>query len=302
MTEIPAGWYPDPAPETLPGRLRYWDGGQWTVHVHDPRPVPVAPRYPEPLAPQAHPQAYPQAGAQPYGRAYGQVAPQAYTPDYAQEYAQPVAKPRPTTPDGQPLSGWWRRVAAQVIDGLILSPVLLGILAIFLATRWDTIRTWLDDYSHAVDTGTSTPPPPELFSPFSASMFAMVAAYGVVLAVYTLGFWRWKQATPGKLAVGIRIRRRETPGPMPWSTMLARFLFVEALGLAAYLPVVGFVFALTGFVDYLWPLWDRKNQALHDKVARTNVVMAPTRPVQPVSGPGGTSVTPTPEAGLPPVW
>lgn len=27
----PAGWFPDPQ---LPGRLRYWDGGRWTEHVH----------------------------------------------------------------------------------------------------------------------------------------------------------------------------------------------------------------------------------------------------------------------------
>jgi uncharacterized RDD family membrane protein YckC len=25
-------------------------------------------------------------------------------------------------------------------------------------------------------------------------------------------------------------------------------------------------------IDMLWPLWDDKKQALHDKVARTNVV------------------------------
>jgi uncharacterized RDD family membrane protein YckC len=25
-------------------------------------------------------------------------------------------------------------------------------------------------------------------------------------------------------------------------------------------------------LDYLWPLWDDKKQALHDKVAKTNVV------------------------------
>ena len=68
-------------------------------------------------------------------------------------------------------------------------------------------------------------------------------------AVYTLGFWRWKQATPGKLMAGIRIRRRETPGPMPWSTMLPRFLFVQALALATYVPWVGLLFVLAGLLE-----------------------------------------------------
>jgi hypothetical protein len=27
----PAGWYPDPQ---VPARLRYWDGWQWTAHLH----------------------------------------------------------------------------------------------------------------------------------------------------------------------------------------------------------------------------------------------------------------------------
>ena len=39
------------------------------------------------------------------------------------------------------------------------------------------------------------------------------------------------------------------------------------------LPVVGGVYFLVFLVDYLWPLWDDKRQALHDKVAQTQVVM-----------------------------
>lgn len=39
MSDLPpAGWYPDDMGE--PGGLRYWDGSQWTEHVHDARSRP----------------------------------------------------------------------------------------------------------------------------------------------------------------------------------------------------------------------------------------------------------------------
>lgn len=274
MTQIPAGWYPDPA-QTHPARQRYWDGARWTEHVHDPVP-PAPPAYP------SYPHGYGQS-PQPYAPAHGPVG-------YAPGLPQP-----PTTPDGQPLSGWWRRVLAQVIDSLVLSPVLLGIFAAFLASRWHEISTWFDEYSSAVDAGRTPPAAPDLFQPFSTEMLAMAGSYAVVVAVYTLGFWRWKQATPGKLAAGIRIRRRETPGPMPWSTMLPRFLFVQALAFLAYVPWLGIVFLLVSVLDYLWPLWDSRNQALHDKIARTNVVLAPPRADEP-------SVADLSAAGMPRRW
>ena len=274
MTQIPAGWYPDPA-QTHAERLRYWDGTRWTEHVHDPAP-PTPPTYP------AYP-SYPQGHAQPYA-SFPQHLP------YAPALPQP-----PTTPDGQPLSGWWRRVLAQVLDGLILSPVIFGLLVAFIASRWDEIRRWWDAYTSAVDAGTTPPSPPDVFQPWSAELLGLSAAYLVVLAVYTLGFWRWKQATPGKLVMGIRIRRRETPGPLPWSTMLSRFLFVEALAFASYAPWIGLLFAAAGLLDYLWPLWDSRNQALHDKVARTNVVLAPPRSDEP-------STADLSAAGMPRRW
>ena len=34
-------------------------------------------------------------------------------------------------------------------------------------------------------------------------------------------------------------------------------------------------FSILNLLDVLWPLWDEKKQALHDKVAGTNVVMGP---------------------------
>jgi uncharacterized RDD family membrane protein YckC len=33
------------------------------------------------------------------------------------------------------------------------------------------------------------------------------------------------------------------------------------------------MFGLLSLLDYLWPLWDSKRQALHDKIADTQVVV-----------------------------
>ena len=37
-------------------------------------------------------------------------------------------------------------------------------------------------------------------------------------------------------------------------------------------PLVSGLYFIVFLLDYLWPLWDDKRQALHDKVAATQVV------------------------------
>ena len=45
------------------------------------------------------------------------------------------------------------------------------------------------------------------------------------------------------------------------------------LSLLGNIPLVGNLFSLAALVDLLWPAWDDKKQALHDKLAKTNVVV-----------------------------
>jgi uncharacterized RDD family membrane protein YckC len=59
---------------------------------------------------------------------------------------------------------------------------------------------------------------------------------------------------------------------MPWGTVLLRWLVQNAGSIVGVVPVAGSAGSLFSLLDSLWPLWDDKNQALHDKAARTNVV------------------------------
>jgi uncharacterized RDD family membrane protein YckC len=255
MTQIPAGWYPDPA-QTHPARQRYWDGTAWTEHTHDPQP-------PAPPAPVAAPPPYPSYAA------------------YAPAPPLYVAAP-PTTPDGVPLAGWWWRVLARVLDGFIMIPLYALAVVPIVASQWDQLRTWADDVSYAADHNLPAPPTPDLFNITSGPGITLwLSILGIVL-LYEIVFLFWKQATPGKLIVGLRVRRRDSPD-LPASAIFARVGIV----------LVGQLCGLFTLLDDLWPLWDDKRQALHDKVARTNVV----RPRADTT-PGQAAI----EAAVPPRW
>jgi uncharacterized RDD family membrane protein YckC len=235
MTQIPAGWYPDPDTSNpgAPQGQRYWDGQQWTQHVA------------------------PAAGASPY-------APM--TPYAA---GAPVVA---TTPDGEPLAGWWQRVGAYVIDILILTP-----LVFIAAWPWmtDIVSTYGDLFSEAIEsaeTGAAAPDQGDVLSELMLPLLMMTLVGLAVSFVYNVGFLKWKAATPGKLVVGLRVRLRETPGPLSWGTVLLRWLGQNWYAAMSAVPILGSVLSLYPLVDVLWPLWDEKKQALHDKVAKTNVV------------------------------
>ena len=169
-----------------------------------------------------------------------------------------------------PLAGWWQRVLALVID-----TILIGIVGGIIALPWirdvfDAYSDWFDEALNA-DSG-STPDTGQLQSD-TAGPLAVIGAINLALGfAYNVGFLMWKQATPGKLVLGLRVRLRETPGPMSIGTVLLRWLGQYGVGIIGLVPFVGGISFLYTLLDYLWPLWDDKKQAIHDKIAKTNVV------------------------------
>lgn len=220
-------------------------------------------------------QTEPASGQASGGQSYPAYSAQSYP---AQSYAASTYSgttayaEMPATPDGVPLAGWWQRVGAYLIDGLILAVVVSVLAFPFIRDVLSALRDFIDIASTAAQNGSPAPSTTQMQSAISSAAVKIGLIGLTVNFVYAVTFLMWKQATPGKLALGLRVRLREQPG-LPLSAVLLRWGTQSALpGLIGLVPVVGTLGSVFTLVDSLWPLWDPRRQALHDKVAKTNVI------------------------------
>jgi uncharacterized RDD family membrane protein YckC len=261
---FPAGWYDDPQDPT---QQRYWDGGFWTDYR---RPREGPPPYQGQFGqPQGHGPGLGQPGMGREG--YGPQ--QGYPPQQGFGYPPRV----PSTPDGQPLAGWWKRVLAKFLDGIVLFFLTMPFAGYFYWQAIVILYNDMEDEFNRAANGESTPPAFATELPAEVYKWLIpVAVISLIISfLYEYFFLTRKGATPGKMAVGISVRLREVPGPPPGSAVAKRFGVDYAFQLLGFIPVVGTLFSFLGLINYLWPLWDDKKQALHDKVAETNVVVGP---------------------------
>ena len=266
MTQ-PSGWYDDPQD---PSQLRYWDGVSWSSHVtpkvsptvqdsHIGMPYGVAPAAKRPQGPGSR-------GAQGTPTAPGEYRPTQQWPQggpmpaYGQQLG--FQGNRPTTPDGVQLAGWWLRVAARLLDQLFTFVLALPFTGWFYYQYVVGVVNWSRDLAAETTAGSA---PLVLFPPADVFQYVIWGAIvGVLIAAaYEVFFLRRSGATPGKRIAGISVRLRNQAGPLPMSAVLVRT--------ACYF---GFsLISIVSLLDVLWPLWDDKKQALHDKVVATNVVV-----------------------------
>jgi uncharacterized RDD family membrane protein YckC len=301
MSQQPSGWYDDPS---NPEMLRYWDGVMWTSHTA-PKRSPTLPQgsgtlpqasgpgsaatqgvptqAPTTPMPQGSgwqgesPQGYGQQGQQGQPGQPGQYgqAPQYGQPSQYGQYGQAPQYPGApasaawmqtikTTADGVPLASWGRRLAAWLLDGIILTILSYLLLRVFAPDYFTAFQNLIDAASRQSES--------ELQS-VATDLAAQALRVGLIswgtVTVYCLAFWTTLAQTPGKLAVGISVRRVDRPGPLDIGTALRRRL----LSVLQIVPLVSGLYFIVFLLDYLWPLWDDKRQALHDKIGGTQVVM-----------------------------
>lgn len=141
-------------------------------------------------------------------------------------------------------AGFWVRLGATLIDSLLLLIVSMPIsIAIygwaylqrptFIAGPWDFIINW------------------------------------IAPAVATVVFWRCWDASPGKMALQLRVLDARTGGSMSTGQAIGRYF--------AYL-----VSGIPLFLGFIWIGFDPRKQGWHDKLAGSVVVRSARRGPQPV--------------------
>jgi uncharacterized RDD family membrane protein YckC len=174
---------------------------------------------------------------------------------------EPLPMPPPLpAPPAPTYAGFWIRVLAFLIDGLVLAAVEAPLWIPFVwAPLWRSVQ-------EGMRTGV-----PQHFRPFYGwTLLGAVLSY--LYAFVMVGRWN---ATLGKFAVGIRVCRSDG-APAGWREAALRPILQTVL----MLPRLSGVGLLT-LVDDLWMVWDRQNQTLHDKIAGTIVVkVSTTGPLQ----------------------
>jgi uncharacterized RDD family membrane protein YckC len=163
-------------------------------------------------------------------------------PPYPQETAAPV------------YAGFWIRVLAKIIDGIVLAPLALPAI----------IHVWTPIW-RAADEASRTGQPfqaPDI-APVAYGWTLLSLAVGYLYALIMIGMWG---ATVGKFATGIRVRKVD--GTIAtWREAALRPVLPTVLDLPRASGL-----GLLKLVDYLWMLWDARKQTLHDKIAGTIVV------------------------------
>ena len=139
-------------------------------------------------------------------------------------------------------AGFWIRTAAAIID-LVLFVVLAYLATILLAGLAAAFGAF--DFNQP-------------YSETSQRLAGPAYLLALILNIlYFVGFWTLLGRTPGMMATGLRLRR-EGSAVVPVGDAAVRYIVF----IPAALLVVGL----------LWPIWDRKKQAWHDKAAGTYVL------------------------------
>ena len=140
--------------------------------------------------------------------------------------------------------GFWARVGASLIDTVLLLMICMPLVTMIYGWRYWT--------SNAMIQG-----------PADFLINWVMPAIAIVL------FWVYRQATPGKIAIGARIVDARTGAKPSTGQLIGRYFgyYVSTIPL---------------FLGFVWVAFDPRKQGWHDKLAGTVVVRDKHRGPEPV--------------------
>jgi uncharacterized RDD family membrane protein YckC len=136
-------------------------------------------------------------------------------------------------------AGFWRRLAATLIDTLLLLTLAIPVMMIF---------------------GQGLPQPMQPGTlPHAPGLKELLLNYVLPLAL-TVFFWVKFLGTPGKLLLSCHVVDAATGAPLRTGQAILRYF--------AYI-----VSTLPLCLGFLWIAWDKRKQGFHDKIAKTVVII-----------------------------
>ena len=173
---------------------------------------------------------------------------------------------RVVTPDGVALSGWWRRAIAYWIDSIL---VAVAVQALLLPFQLATPNALLAPFSNGPDALDD-------WGAIGSGVWwhgvATIVATVAVTAAYTITMHARLGWTLGKRVTRIRVRNRLQERRPTVAEAALRWSVHWLPSALSTTPWLGGAAGLWTTLDGLWPLWDARRQAIHDKAAKTSVV------------------------------
>jgi len=147
-------------------------------------------------------------------------------------------------PDEWECVGFWWRLLAYLIDAVLITVVTGGLAYLIYGPEYFAV--------------------PESGQPSVRGPADAILTF-VLPPLFIVGFWVYRGATPGKMAIGARIVRADD-GSHP---SVGRFVGRYAAYWLSFIPLG---------LGYLWIGFDARKQGWHDKLAGTLVVRRKKQP------------------------
>ncbi|MEH3054578.1 MAG: RDD family protein [Patulibacter minatonensis] len=176
-------------------------------------------------------------GAPAGGISFDKPTPQAPQDPHEAQHPQPGATFE--------LAGWGPRFGAFLLDALLLYAIIGAVVGIVFGVA-------------AASEG-------------AAVLVAIVLVLPTLAALVLLIPWymsRNQGSSPGKKALGIRVVREDGTDVDLGFAVMREFL-IKGLAVSV---VGGLTFYIGLIANYLWPVWDAENRAVHDMMAKSRVV------------------------------